>query len=302
MGLIHTLPAHRGGFRPATRDHHQARHPDAAPPAPAVAPRESADLGFRLLGPLEIEAEGDTVELPSYRQRAVLAAMLLDANSVVAVDRLVEAVWEDDPPPTAHKQIQMCVSQLRRLFESLGHDTLIHTRPGGYQLSLDDESVDFHRFERLRDRARGAAHDERTGEAARVFQQALQAWRGSALAGFHSRFLQSRGTWLDELRWSTYEEYVELRLRTGHASELVGELTVAVADQPTRERLSAYLILALYQSGRRADALETYLATREVLVSLLGIEPGHGLRRLHAAVLADDERRAAALLRERLIA
>lgn len=246
------------------------------------------NLTFRLLGPLEVVAGDRTVEIPSYRQRAVLAAMLLDVDGVVPVERLTEAVWEDDPPPTAHKQIQICVSRLRHLFGSLGHGTLIRTRPAGYQFQIDGDAVDYVRFIRLRERARVASYLGDTSAAATALRQALATWRGAALAGLHGLFLQSRATWLDELRWSTYEEYSEMRLRGGRRAELVGELTRALADQPTREKLTGYLMLALYWSGRRADALEAYLAVREVLVARLGVEPGRGLRDLHAAVLADD--------------
>lgn len=248
---------------------------------------EAGNLRFRVLGPVETLVGGEEVEFQSPRQRAVLAVLLLHANNVVTVDQLIESIW-DEAPSTARKQVQACISMLRRAFARLGHNALIETRATGYSLKVAKQSLDFETFKTLRDCAHTARIHRRHDEATSAYLQALQAWQGPALSGLTSRYIQARATWLNEQRWCTYEEYVELQLVMGRHRDLIGELEMALADNPTRERLCGYLMLALYRSGRRADALEAYQASRRILVDTLGIEPAPILRRLHAAVLADE--------------
>lgn len=225
--------------------------------------------------------------VPVPRQQAVLATLLLHAPNVVGVDYLIAAIW-DDAPPTARKQVQACISMLRRVFARLGHNALIETRATGYSLKIADRSLDFETFKSLRDSAHTARRRKRHDDAASAYLQALQVWQGPALYGLTSRYMQARATWLNEQRWCAYEEYLELQLATGRHRELIGELELALVDHPTREKLCGYLMLALYQSGRRADALETYQTSRRILVDTLGIEPAPDLQRLHAAILADE--------------
>ncbi|MGK5529740.1 AfsR/SARP family transcriptional regulator [Streptomyces sp. URMC 129] len=249
--------------------------------------RTPAHLRFRVLGPVGALVGGEEVEFQSPRQRAVLAALLLHAPNVVSVDYLIESIW-DDAPSTARKQVQACISILRRTFAGLGHNALIETRATGYSLKIEDRSLDFEIFKSLRDSAHTARMHERHDEAVSAYLQALQVWQGPALYGLTSRYMQARATWLNEERWCAYEEYIELQLVAGHHREVIGELEMALFDNPTRERLCGYLMLALYRSGRRADALEAYTSSRRILVDTLGIEPAPDLQRLQAAILADD--------------
>ncbi|MFJ9691361.1 BTAD domain-containing putative transcriptional regulator [Kitasatospora sp. NPDC101183] len=244
-------------------------------------------LRFRVLGPVGVLVGEEEVEFQSPRQQAVLAALLLHAPNVVSVDYLIEAIW-DDAPSTARKQVQACVSMLRRAFARLGHNALIETRAAGYSLKIADRSLDFETFKALRDSAHSAQKRKRHDDAAAAYLEAFQVWQGPALYGLTSRYMQARATWLNEQRWCAYEEYLELQLATGRHREIIGELEMALVDHPTREKLRGYLMLALYQSGRRADALETYQTSRRILVDMLGIEPAPDLQRLHAAILAAE--------------
>ncbi|WP_399882079.1 BTAD domain-containing putative transcriptional regulator [Streptomyces sp. BBFR51] len=249
--------------------------------------RTPGDIYFRVLGPVEALIDGEEVEFQSPRQRAVLAVLLLHSNNVVSVDQLIESIW-DDAPPTARKQVQACISMLRRAFARLGHNALIETHVTGYSLKRAEDSLDFDTFRSLRYTAHTARmHHQRHDEAESAYLQALQAWQGPALSGLTSRYLQARATWLNEQRWCAYEEYIELLLVMGRHRELVGELEMALVDNPTRERMCGYLMLALYRSGRRADALDVYRTSRKIFVDTLGIEPSPDLQHLHTAVLAD---------------
>jgi len=228
-------------------------------------------LEFRILGPLEVLADGRPLNIGGQKQRAVLAMLLLKPNRVVAAGRLMDAVWEDDPPDTATKAIQVYVSQLRKL---LGSDRL-ETKAPGYRLRIDDGELDVDRVRRLADEG---AYDE-----------ALTHWRGRPLADLSSlRFAEAAAAELEELRLSLLEQRIEHALAVGRHLTVLGELESLVAAHPLRERLRAQLMLALYRSGRQAEALEAYQAARNSLVDELGIEPSRSLRELHQAILNQD--------------
>ena len=189
----------------------------------------------------------------------------------MAADRLVEELWDGAGPETAPKIVQIYVSELRK---ALGRDA-IATRGGGYALELDPERIDARRFEQL---AAAGAHRE-----------ALDLWRGPALADFrYERWAQAEVQRLEELRIAVLEERIEADLAAGRHAALAGELEALVAEHPLRERLRGQQILALYRSGRQADALAAYREARRVLVEELGIEPSQQLRRLEQAILAQD--------------
>jgi len=238
-------------------------------------------MEFRVLGPLEVVDGGRTVELGAAKLRALLAVLLLNANRVVSTEALIDALWEEHPPETAGKAIQVYVSNLRKV---VGPDALRRSGPG-YVLVSADAGLDLARLEALREEARQAA----PRDAARKLREALSLWRGPSLADFaNDRFAQPEITRLDELRLVTLEERIDADLAAGRHGELVGELEALVAEHPFRERLRSQLVLALYRCGRQAEALDSYRNARRALVGELGIEPGRELRRLEAAILRQD--------------
>jgi len=236
---------------------------------------------FRLLGPLEAEGDGGAVALGGPKQRALLALLLLEANHVVSTDRLVDALWGESPPRTAGTSLQNFVVQLRKL---LGAETLV-TRPPGYLLRIDPAQIDLERFRRLREDAADRAGADR----ARLLRCALELWRGAPLAEFRFEpWAETEIARLEELRLATVEELFDAELEAGRDAELVGELEAQAAANPLRERLRGHLMLALYRSGRQAEALETYQDIRRRLVDELGIEPGPALQQLNGRILRQE--------------
>jgi DNA-binding SARP family transcriptional activator len=238
-------------------------------------------LEFRILGPLEVVDGEEVLHLGGQKQRALLALLLLDPNRVVSTDRIVDALWGEQPPRTAATSLQNFVSQLRKL---VGPETLV-TKPPGYELRLAGEQLDLERFRRLVDGARGEPAEER----AEGLRRALALWRGPPLAdlGFES-FAQSEIVRLQELRLAVVEDRVEAELEAGRHAELAGELETLAEEHPLRERLRAQLMLALYRAGRQAEALQIYHDTRRVLVEELGIDPSPSLQQLHGSILRQD--------------
>jgi DNA-binding SARP family transcriptional activator len=235
---------------------------------------------FRILGPLEVYAD-QPVAIRGRKQRALLTILLLHANEVVSIDRLVNDLWGETAPRTATASLQNAVSALRKI---LGDNVLL-TRPGGYALSIDPGQLDLARFERLVADARGLPVEDR----ARALREALSLWRGPALAEFaYEAFAQDEIRRIEELRLATIENRIDADLDLGRHGELVGELETLVAQNPLRERLRSLLMLALYRSGRQADALNAYQEARRTLVHEVGIEPGPALQQLHASILRQD--------------
>ncbi len=241
----------------------------------------SAMVDFAILGPLEARADGEPITLGGPKQRALLAALLLDAGRVVSLDRLVEMLWSGDPPATAVASLQNFVAQLRK---ALGPD-VIETRPPGYVVRLEPDQLDAARVRALVDEARASEPARR----AELLGEALGLWRGEPLAEFrYEAFAQEEIARLEEFRLILLEEQAEARLAIGEHAALVGDLEALVRAHPLRERLRAQLMLALYRSGRQADALEVYRHGREVLVEELGLEPSPILRSVHASILRHE--------------
>ena len=242
-------------------------------------------LEFRVLGPLEVLESGRPLPLGGPRQRALLALLLLRANQVVSSETLLDELWPTEPPLAGRAALRVRVSQLRK---ALGAEVIV-TRAPGYLLAVAPEQLDLHRFEHLVSHAGAeleAGHAER---AATLLRDALALWRGEALAELaYESFAQPEIARLHELRLAAFERRVEADLALGRHAELVPELESAVARRPLRERLRAQLMLALYRSGRQADALEAYREARRVLVDELGIEPSRALHELQAAILRQD--------------
>jgi DNA-binding SARP family transcriptional activator len=242
-------------------------------------------LEFRLLGPVEAVIDGRPVPLPAAKPRALLAVLLLDRNRVVSVGRLVEDLWGEEPPETATKALQGYVSQLRK---ALGADRLL-TKPPGYSFRVEDGELDLDRFERLTREGRELLGAGDSKAAAKRLADALELWRGTPFAEFEAEpFARDAGGRLEDARLAALEERIEADLALGRHTRLIPELEELVAREPLRERPRAQLMLALYRSGRQADALELYRRTRETLSDELGIEPSLELQELERRMLQHD--------------
>jgi DNA-binding SARP family transcriptional activator len=245
---------------------------------------------FHILGPLEV-ADGDrAISLEAPKQRALLSVLLLHPNEVVSSARLIDELWGERPPATATKVVQTYVSQLRRV---LGPG-VIATRPPGYMLRVQEDALDAERFRRLTAEARRLAANGEQERAGVLFREALLLWRGPPLADvvFES-FARNEVEQLEEERLGALMDRIDCELALGHHEGLAGELETFVKRYPLRERLRAQLMLALYRSGRQADALATYQDARRALVGELGLEPSRELQALEGAILNQDPALAA---------
>ncbi len=218
----------------------------------------------------------------------MLAILLLRRNELVASDRLIEELWGEESPTSAGKIVQGYVSQLRRSLGVEGQARL-RTRAPGYVLEVGDEEVDLDRFESLVARGREELRTGLVADASAHLAEALELWHGPPLADFqYEPFAQAAIARLEEQRLAALEQRIDADLQLGHDGALVGELEALVADHPMRERLRAQLMLALYRSGRQADALDVYQSTRRTLVDELAIEPSPALQQLEQAILRQD--------------
>ena len=242
-------------------------------------------MEFRVLGPLEVIGPHGPIAIGSGRQRAILALLVLHIGETVSAERLIDEVWSDDPPPSAQHALEVHVSGLRR---ALGAGR-IETQPGGYRLRSDGSRVDVRRFEALVAAGSTAMSEGDPRAAAIRFAAALALWRGPALADLAAGpTARAAGTRLDELYAVVLERRIDAELACGRHLELIPELRSIVADMPLRETFHARLMLALYRSGRQADALAVYHAARGALDRDLGVEPGPELEAMQRAVLAHD--------------
>jgi len=232
-----------------------------------------------------VSREGTELQLGGPKQRALLAILLLEANHAVSADRLIDALWGDRPPDTAKNTLQVYVSQLRKLLP----EGALETVAPGYRLAVAPEELDLSRFDELAQQGRAALRIGDAATGAQALGAALALWRGPALADLALEpFAQTEAARLEELRLAVLEDRIEADLALGRHGPLVAELEHLIVENPFRERLRAQLMLALYRSGRQAEALAVYQRTRRTLVDELGIEPGESLRQLEQAILAHD--------------
>ncbi|MER6380853.1 BTAD domain-containing putative transcriptional regulator [Streptomyces sp. NPDC001127] len=243
-------------------------------------------LRFNILGTLEVWAGQTLLRFGGAIQERVLVTLLLEPGKAVPVSRLVEAAWDEEPPTSAEHQVRKAVSELRRRIP--GGACAVVTDDYGYRVQLGDGRLDLDEFADLLRTARAAADANRTAEAVSVLRRALALWRGPVLAGRGGRIIEAAATAWEERRLTAAEQYFELRLAQGAAPELVGDLRDLVSRHPLRETLRGQLMLALYRSGRGAEALEEYAAARSLLAEELGIDPGAPLMRLHEGILRED--------------
>lgn len=245
-------------------------------------------MELRLLGPVEVWHNGRQVALGGPKPRALLATLLLDAGRAVGVERLMEAIWQENPPPTARGVLQTYVASLRRAFDGAGLPEIIASHRVGYLAQIPPDALDKDVFERLVEQGRQAARTGGHQEAAGLFRTALALWRGPALGGTGDTGLRPDAIRLEELRLAVLEERIAADLAAGGVEGLIDELTRLVAVHPIRERLRRDLMVALYRAGRQADALTIYQQGRRALIEELGIEPGPDLRRTYEAILHSD--------------
>ncbi len=244
---------------------------------------------FRILGPLEVRAGNTGITFAGERRGALLALLLLNANHVVPIDQLIDELWGDEPPGSGAKAVQVRVSQLRKTFAGAGLGEQIATRPPGYVIELARDQLDLHRFERLVSESDLAVAAADPARAAELLREAMGLWRGAPLAEFRSApFARTASVRLEELRLAAVERRIEADLELGRHGDLISELESLVSEYPFRERLRGQQMLALYRSGRQADALEAYRAARRQLSDELGLEPSGSLQALEQAILQHD--------------
>jgi DNA-binding SARP family transcriptional activator len=244
-------------------------------------------MDYRILGPLEAFDGERGLALGGARQRSVLALLLLRGNEALTRDVIVDELWGERPPPTAAKVLQNCISALRK--ELPGGAERLRTVGISYALELGHDELDRDRFEHALANGRAALAAGETEAASSQLQAALALWRGPPLCDFaYERFAQEEIVRLEELHVAALEDRIDADLELGRAEQLVPELEALVSRQPLRERLRRQLMLALYRTGRQADALAVYRDARQTLLGELGIEPTRALQELERAILAQD--------------
>jgi DNA-binding SARP family transcriptional activator/pimeloyl-ACP methyl ester carboxylesterase len=246
---------------------------------------------FGVLGPLEVTAGGRTLGLAGSRTRAVLAVLLVHANQVVSSDRLIEELWPGHPAGKAADSLQVRISELRKALRSAGEAERLATRSPGYLLRVTPGELDARQFEKLAAAGNAALAASDAATAAQRLDQALDLWRGPALAGLEAvPSVRAEAGRLEEERLAALESRAEAMLACGRHRDLIAELETLTAAHPLRERFWSQRMLALYRAGRQADALRAYRELRDILVGELAIEPGPELRELHARILRQDPR------------
>ena len=241
---------------------------------------------FGVLGPLQVLVGARAVEIVGAKQRALLAALLLQHDHVVAADRLLELLWGTEPPGSALKALHVHISRLRRALATPG---LLETRAPGYLIHVPADGLDLDRFRRLSAEGRAAAARGQPDAARRALNDALSIWRGPALADVAGAgLLVDAATLLDDERLACLEDRIAADLALKRHSEVIPELERLVTSHPLRERLQAQLMLALNATGRQSEALARFQDARRILVTELGLEPGRQLRDLEQAILRQD--------------
>ncbi|MEU1586833.1 BTAD domain-containing putative transcriptional regulator [Micromonospora sp. NPDC005710] len=240
-------------------------------------------MDFALLGPLEARLHGRSLPLGGVRSQLVLACLLLHRGATVTVHELADLAWDGNPPPTARKQIQTVVYQLRRLFAAAPE--LLHTDSAGYRLVLGSDQLDVDRFSEMVLDARARTSRGDLGGAVEQFRTALGLWRGRPLAGLPGRTVERHATHLEELRLTAVEECAEIELRLGRHRQLIPELRALADALPLRERLTGLLMSALAGDGRQAEAISAFHERAATLREELGVDPGPMLHAVYVETL-----------------
>ncbi len=243
-------------------------------------------MHFGVLGPVEVRSRGKLIDLGGPRQAALLAVLLLDSDGPVLVERIIDLLWADRPPRD-RSAVQVYVSRLRRTLRGAGADRFgvaVATTPAGYLLRLGSAALDAQRFRELLSEAQARQPGE---DAVPLLREALQLWRGPALAGLPDPVRQLAAG-LEEARLNALEDLMDLEIQAGRHTDVLDTLHDAVVRYPLRERLRAALMLGLYRAGRKAEALDAFASLAEHLADELGVDPAPAVRDLHVAILRDD--------------
>lgn len=247
-------------------------------------------MEVRLLGAVEARAAGQPLALGPPKQRAVFAALAVDAGRPVRVETLVDRVWEDPPPAEARNALYAHIMRIRRLLDRAaeldGSAARLDRRPAGYLLELDSDRVDLHRFQRLVDQARDGRYDDT--QRVTLLRQALDLWRGDPVADLSGGWFARLRDGLQQHRLAAVVAWARAELRLGNHDAVLGRLSDLVVDHPLVEPLVAVSMQALHAAGRGAEALAHYAVTRARLAEELGTDPGPELRNLHRAILRGE--------------
>ena len=244
-------------------------------------------MEFGLLGPLLVRAGETSIQVSAEKQRVVLAALLLDANHVVATGTLTEALWQGSPPETARVTLQNYIMRLRHTLGPIGYERIV-SRPSGYLIEVHRGELDTAEFTELQGAGLAAARAGAWEKASGQLAAALGLWRGQPLADVPSPLLAGEVPRLAEMRLAALESRIDADLHLGRHHEVTAELTALAAAKPMRERVHELLMVALYRSGQQAAALAAYRRARRRLVDELGVEPGPALRELNQRILQSD--------------
>lgn len=242
-------------------------------------------MRISILGPLEVAGPQGPVTFTARRQQIVLAIVLWNANRVVPMEVLIDALWGQEPPATARSQVHISVSGIRKRLARSGLHELVSTCPPGYRTWIREGESDLHEFDQHVATGRAHVAAGRVEAAAESYTRALRLWRGEPFAGVHCERVSAIAAQLADKRVSVFEELMEVRLRLGRAAPMIGDLTAMVAEHPYRELLRAQLMTALCQAGRQVDALREYRHMRALFASELGLEPSPRLRLLEHEIL-----------------
>jgi SARP family transcriptional regulator, regulator of embCAB operon len=248
-------------------------------------------FGFGLLGPLQLSLGGASVPLGGPKQRVILATLLMNRNRPVAVESLIAAAWDDEPPAEARTNIHVYVSNLRRLFAKVGADDRVslEKQSPGYRLNVDDADVDVGRFLRENDAGVRAASARHFEEASRRLSAALAEWRGPVLDDLRQfHFAETFAVAMTEHKLTAHAALAQAEIACGRAATVIAGLESLVAEHPYREPVWAQLITAYYVAGRQSDALDAYRRLKDILADELGIDPNATLRQLHAQILRQE--------------
>jgi DNA-binding SARP family transcriptional activator len=255
-------------------------------PTVVNADKINSGLRYGLLGRLQVSCAGRAVVLSAEKHRILLVALLLKAGRIVPVETLIDLLWDEEPPPGARSTLQVYISRLRK---SLGRHAAIRHEAGGYVIEPEPGALDLHRFEALTDRARRAASENDPESALSLLREATGLWRGPILCDISARTLHERDVpQLIERFLKASDERFELELELGHHKEIIAELTELTSAYPMHERLRGHLILALYRSGRQAEALAVYRNVAKLLREDLGVDPSEELQLLHQSLVTGE--------------
>jgi DNA-binding SARP family transcriptional activator len=244
-------------------------------------------MDFNILGEMKVLADGRALCTGGPREQRILAILLVNANLVVSVDQLIDAVWDEGPPATSRSQIRNRISHLRRSWASTGN--VIATEGCGYRIRVTGAELDAARFETAVEAGAKAMWACDPATAARLMRQGLAQWRGPSLSGVDGEVVRAAAKRLDSRRLTVLEDCFGCELELGRHNQILDEIAALAAEQPFRERLVHHLMSALYRSGRRADALAVYRETTTLFRDELGVDPGAELQSLHEAVLRDHQ-------------